>query len=137
MQRGGAISLTPFLCVHIHPPLLPYAYTGPHTNVLDLFIFPVMSKRHSERLQLYNNTEALKERVWCTVMLVWNKTSSAEIARAFVLAYRALGQIIAENGNSQWLALTEYGCLRVIPVRNGSLVPGVAPWLSLPGPVRI
>ena len=83
----------------------PLYYTGPYTNVLDLSIFPMMSKRHSERLQLYNNTEALKERVWCTAMLVWNKTSSSDIARAFVLAYRVLGQIIAEDGNNQWLAM--------------------------------
>ena len=70
----------------------------------------MMSKRHSEHLQPYNNTEALKERVWCTAMLVWNKTSSADIARAFVLAYRVLGQIIAENGNNQWLAMGTPHC---------------------------
>jgi hypothetical protein len=30
---------------------------GPYTNALDLQLFPAMSKRHSELLQLYNNTE--------------------------------------------------------------------------------
>ena len=112
MQRDAAISLTPALYVHmpsLHP-TYPLYYTGPYTNVLDLSIFPMMSKRHSERLQMYNNTEALKERVWCTAMLVWNKTSSADIARAFVLAYRVMGQIIAEDGNNQWLAMGTPHC---------------------------
>ena len=33
------------------------ATQGPYNNVLDLQLFPAMSKRHSELLQLYNNTE--------------------------------------------------------------------------------
>ena len=108
MQRWCHISHT--IPIRTHTPPLPYAYTGPYTNVLDLSIFPVMSKRHSEHLQLYNNTKARKERVWCTAMLVWNKTSSADIACAFVLAYRVLGQIIAEDGNNQWLAMGTPHC---------------------------
>ncbi len=37
---------------------------GPYTNVLDLQVFPAMSKRHSELLQVHSNTEADKERIW-------------------------------------------------------------------------
>ncbi len=37
---------------------------GPYTNVLDLQVFPAMSKKHSELLQVYNNTEASVERIW-------------------------------------------------------------------------
>jgi hypothetical protein len=45
--------------------------TGPYTNVLDLYIFPSMSHRHSALLQLYNNTEANKEQTWKTIQTVW------------------------------------------------------------------
>jgi hypothetical protein len=32
--------------------------TSPYINVLDLQMFPAMSKRHSELLQMYSNNEA-------------------------------------------------------------------------------
>jgi hypothetical protein len=63
-----------------------------------------MSHRHSAQLQLYNNTEASLEKIWKTVENVWNETSSSEVARAFVLAYRVMEVIIAENGNNSFLA---------------------------------
>ena len=77
---------------------------GPYTNVLDLSVFPMMSKRHSEKLQMYCNSEADKKRVWNTAVSVWKETSSAEIGQAFILAYRVLAQIIKEEGNNAWLA---------------------------------
>ena len=79
-------------------------FVGPYTNVLDLSIFPMMSKRHSGRLQVFNNTEAMAERVWDVAKTVWNETSSSDVARAFVLAYRIMQLIIDENGNNRWLA---------------------------------
>jgi hypothetical protein len=63
-----------------------------------------MSHRHSAYLQLYNNTEASLDKIWKTVVDVWNETSSAEVARAFVLAYRVMRLIIEENGNNSWLS---------------------------------
>jgi hypothetical protein len=63
-----------------------------------------MSHRHSAQLQLYNNTEASLDKIWITVETVWHETSSAEVARAFVLAYRIMEIIIAENGNNSFLA---------------------------------
>ena len=77
---------------------------GPYTNVLDLQLFPSMSHRHSAQLQLYNNTEATIEKIWQTVENVWNETSSAEVARAFVLAYRVMDVIIDENGDNNFLS---------------------------------
>jgi hypothetical protein len=35
---------------------------------------------------IYNNTEASLDKVWRTVVDIWNETSSADVARAFVLA---------------------------------------------------
>jgi hypothetical protein len=55
-------------------------------------------------IQLYNNTEATLEKIWKTVETVWNETSSSEVARAFVLAYRVIQVIIADNGNNSFLA---------------------------------
>ena len=77
---------------------------GPYTNVLDLYLFPMMSKRHSEKLQVYNNTEESKKQIWITVVDVWASTSSADVARSFVLAYRVMDLIIRENGSNAWLA---------------------------------
>jgi hypothetical protein len=37
---------------------------GPYTNVLDLQLFPCVSKRHSELLQLYCNSEASYDKIW-------------------------------------------------------------------------
>ena len=76
---------------------------GPYTNALDLAIFPSMSKRHSENLQLYNNTAATKDKIWSTTESVWNRLSSADVARAFVQAYRVMGKVIEEGGNNHWL----------------------------------
>ena len=47
-----------------------------------------------------NNTEASLAKIWKTVESVWKDTSSAEVARAFVLAFRVMRLIIAEDGNN-------------------------------------
>jgi hypothetical protein len=77
---------------------------GPYTNVLDLQVFPSMSKRHSEQLQIYNNTEADTERIiWAIALEIWKGITSAMIARAFLLAYRIMGKIIETKGDTDWL----------------------------------
>ena len=63
-----------------------------------------MSHRHSAQLQMYNNTEASIDKIWTTVTNVWNETSSSEVARAFVLAYRVMEVIIKEDGNNDFLS---------------------------------
>jgi hypothetical protein len=37
---------------------------GPYTNILDLQLFPAMSKRHSSLLQLCSDAEASKDKTW-------------------------------------------------------------------------
>ena len=76
---------------------------GPYTNVLDLQVFPAMSKRHSELLQMFSNTQADTERIWKIALETWNGISSAMIARAFILAYRIMGKIIETKGDTDWL----------------------------------
>lgn len=77
---------------------------GPYCNVLDLALFPSMSHRHSAELQIRNNTEASLDKIWKSTENVFNSTSSAEVARAFVLAFRVMRLIIKEEGNTEWLA---------------------------------
>jgi hypothetical protein len=77
---------------------------GPYTNVLDLQVFPAMSKKHSELLQVYNNTEASVERIWKVAKEIWYSISSSMVARAFLLAYRIMAKIIETNGDTEWLS---------------------------------
>ena len=53
---------------------------------------------------MYNNTEATKGVVWTAAETVWNSASSSDVACAFVLAYRIMRHIIAENGFNHWLS---------------------------------
>ena len=76
---------------------------GPYTNVLDLQVFPAMSKRHSELLQVHSNTEADKERIWKIALAIWNTMTSSMVARDFLLAYRIMGKIVESNGDTDWL----------------------------------
>jgi hypothetical protein len=76
---------------------------GPYTNVLDLQVFPAMSKKHSELLQIFSNTQADTERIWKIAVDIWNGITSAMIARAFILAYRIMGKIVETKGDTDWL----------------------------------
>ncbi len=76
---------------------------GPYTNVLDLQVFPAMSKKHSEVLQIFSNTQADTDRIWNIAQEIWKGLTSAMIARAFILAYRVMGKIIETKGDTDWL----------------------------------
>jgi hypothetical protein len=63
-----------------------------------------MSKRHSELLQVFSNTEADKERIlWKIALETWKTMTSSMVARAFLLAYRIMGRIIENKGDTEWL----------------------------------
>ena len=72
-------------------------------NVLDLQMFPAMSKRHSELLQMYSNNEANTERIWKVALQVWKSCSSSMVSRAFIHAYRIMEKIIEHDGHNHWL----------------------------------
>ena len=76
---------------------------GPYTNVLDLQMFPAMSKRHSELLQMYDNNEANAERIWKIAQQVWKSCTSSMVSRAFIHAYRIMAKIIEHEGHNHWL----------------------------------
>jgi hypothetical protein len=77
---------------------------GPYTNVLELQLFPAMSKRHSSLLQLSTDTEASKDKTWGVAKQVWDTCSSAMICRAFIHAYRIMKKRMHEEGDNSWLA---------------------------------
>ena len=70
-----------------------------------------MSKRHSELLQIFSNTQADTDRIWKIALEIWNGISSAMIARAFILAYRIMGKIIETKGDTDWLKNGTPHCL--------------------------
>jgi hypothetical protein len=76
---------------------------GPYTDVLDLQMFPAMSKRHSKLLQMYSNNEANAERIWKAACQVWKSYSSSMVCRAFIHAYRIMATIIEHDGHNHRL----------------------------------
>ena len=62
-----------------------------------------MSKKHSELLQVFNNTEADAERIWKIALEIWKGITSPMVARAILLAYRMMGKIIETKGDTDWL----------------------------------
>jgi len=73
---------------------------GPYTNVLDLQLFPAMSKRHSVLLRQYSDAEASKDKKWRVAQQVWDNCSSAMVCRAFIHAFRIMRLIMEEKGNN-------------------------------------
>jgi hypothetical protein len=83
-----------------------YFYNYLHRSIyqrLGSIVIPFYVTPNSAQLQIYNNTEATIDKIWKTVENVWNETSSSEVARAFVLAYRVMDVIIKEDGNNDFL----------------------------------
>ncbi len=81
--------------------------SGPYCNVVDLIAYSRQCRidtAHTFSSIIYNKTEASLDKIWKTVVDVCNETSSAEVARAFVLAYRVMRLIREENGNNSWLS---------------------------------
>jgi hypothetical protein len=62
-----------------------------------------MSKKHSELLQIFSDTQADTERIWKIAQEIWKGITSAMIARAFILAYRIMCEIIETKGDTDWL----------------------------------
>ena len=81
----------------------PQAPQMPYSNNLDLFVFPMMLKRHSALLQEYSGGVAPSNKIWQTTETVWNALPAAEIARGFVLARRTLGKVVSSNGDNSFL----------------------------------
>ena len=83
----------------------PQAPQMPHMNVLDLSVFPNMSKRHSSLARDHNGMHMLKEdQIWDTAELVWNDLPSCKIASGYVQANRIASKVIHHRGDNIFLS---------------------------------
>ena len=69
----------------------------PHSNVLDLYIFPAMSKNHDKERNSHSSMLS-KEQIWENAEAVWNKITSQEIAKAFLVLDGVLDKVIKKKG---------------------------------------
>jgi len=81
----------------------PQAPQMPHANNLDLCVFPMMSKRHSDLLREHSNSVPTQDQIWAAACEVWNTMPSSKIARGYVLAYRLMDKVIKSKGRNEWL----------------------------------
>ena len=76
----------------------------PHMNVLDLSVFPNMSKRHAELARSSGGLHVLTENeVWEAAEKVWKKLPSSKIASGFVQARRIADKVIKAKGANDFL----------------------------------
>ena len=67
----------------------------PHINVLDLAVFPAMSRRHNHLSRSLRGIRVLKEdEIWSGAVEVWKKLPSSTIVNSFVLAGRVVKKIL-------------------------------------------
>ena len=77
----------------------------PHINVLDLAVFPAMSRRHCHLARSLHGTRVLKEdEIWDAAMKVWKSLPCSKIANSFVLAKRIAERIISTKGGNDFLS---------------------------------
>ena len=82
----------------------PQAPQMPHMNVLDLSVFPCMSKRHT---MLSRDREGLKvlteDQTWDAAEEVWMGLENWKIASACIQAHRIAKKVIVAKGNNDFL----------------------------------
>ena len=69
----------------------------PHSNVLDLYIFPAMSKNHDKERNSHSSM-LTKDQIWENAWTVWSKITSQEIAKAFLVLDGVLDKVIKKKG---------------------------------------
>ena len=82
----------------------PQAPQMPHMNVLDLSVFPCMSKQHT---MLCRDREGLKvlteDQTWDSAEEVWMGLENWKIASAYIQAHRIAKKVIVAKGNNDFL----------------------------------
>jgi hypothetical protein len=82
----------------------PQAPQMPHMNVLDLSVFPAMSKRHSGLTRKHGYSVVSQDVIAKCAEKVFNDFSSATIARSFVTVRHMADKVIAAKGGNEFLA---------------------------------
>ena len=82
----------------------------PHMNVLDLAVFPAMSRRHCALARSVNGVKVLNEdQIWENALSVFQELPSLKIANAFVLAKEIANKIMKAKGSNDFLSDAEGG----------------------------
>lgn len=82
----------------------PQAPQMPHMNVLDLAVFPCMSRRHTALARERGGMKVLSEdEIWAAAKEVWEALPNSKIASAYVLSYRIAAEVIKAKGDNAFL----------------------------------
>ena len=80
----------------------------PHMNVLDLEVFPAISRRHSHLARSLHGTRVLQEdEILETAVKVWETLPSSKVGNAFVTEKKVAEKVIQSNGGNDFLGNVE------------------------------
>ena len=75
-----------------------------HLNVLDLSVFPAMSKRHKALSREQGKLHVLKQdEIQDAAKDVWNTLPNCKIVSAYVSVYNIAGEVLKEKGDNTFL----------------------------------
>ena len=84
----------------------PQAAQMPHMNVLDLSVFPCMSRRHIQRARDAGGLKVLTEdEIWKVANEVWKALPNSKIASGYVQAHRIAAEVIKAGGSNEFLGV--------------------------------
>jgi hypothetical protein len=76
----------------------------PHMNVLDLSVFPGMSRRHCNLARDRGSFNVWKEdQIWAAANDVWHVLPRCKIASGFVQAHQIAQKVIDASGENEFL----------------------------------
>ena len=82
----------------------PQAPQMPHANVLDLSVFPAMSRRHSEWARKMVGTSVIStDQIWDTAEDVYDSMPNCKIASAFIQYWTIMGLVIKAGGSNEFV----------------------------------
>ena len=83
----------------------PQAPQMPHMNVLDLSVFPCMSRRHIQLCRENGGGSQVlqNDAIWENAQSTWATLPNEKIASGYIHAYRMAAKVIKANGNNDFL----------------------------------
>ena len=82
----------------------PQAAQMPDMNVLDLSVFPSMSRRHIQKCREVGGLKVLsQDEIWDNALAVWNALPNSKIGSAYVQAFRIADKVIKAKGDNKFL----------------------------------
>jgi hypothetical protein len=82
----------------------PQVAQMPHMNVLDLSVFPCMSKGHSDKSRKSGGLKVLSEaEIWKNAESMWKELPNCKVASGYIQAYRISEKVMKEKGDNKFL----------------------------------